>query len=175
MNFFLPFPQIRSQLFGDTLSIFGFKADIIRPFIERALRVHELPGTAVLGLPFVYAFVTILACIVLVLHFEYRFGGFIQRTLRAFLESFFAAVAAGAGAYVFLFIISPIIVPSTSVSIFLQGLTAGLFGILTAGLAYYGLGSRELAEVSASIRARIWRGAPEEGTLVSSAEEHSTL
>lgn len=161
-------------LFG-ALSIFVFKADIIRPLIERMLRVQELSGTAVLGLPFVYAFVTIVACICLVLHFEYRFGGFLHRTLRAVIESLFAAVAAGAGAYVFLFVISPFIVPSTSVSIFLQGFVAGIFGIVIATIAYYAAGSRELAEVVAASRARIWRGAPEEGTLVSSAEEHSTL
>lgn len=157
------------------LSIFVFKVDIVGPLIERMLRVEDLPGTAVLGLPFVYAFVTILACIVLVLHFEYRFGGFIHRTIRAVMESLFAAVAAGAGAYVLLFIISPIIVPSTSVSIFLQGFTAGIFGIIVASLAYFSLGSRELSEVVVSVRARIWRSAPEEGALVASAEEHNAL
>ena len=157
------------------LSIFVLKADIIRTFVERMLRVQELPGTAVLGLPFVYAAVTIVASIVMVLHFEYRFGGFIHRTLRACMEAFFAAIAAGSGAYVFLFVISPFIVPSTSVSIFIQGLTAGIFGIVIATLAYFAVGSRELAEVFASARVRIWRRAPEEGTLVASAEEHSTL
>lgn len=157
------------------ISIFVLKTDVIRSLVERLLRVQDLPGTAVLGLPFVYALVTIVGCIVLVLHFEYRFGGFIQRTLRAFVESLFAAIAAGAGAYVFLYLVSPFIVPSTSVSIFMQGFTAGIFGIIVATLAYFGMGSRELAEVFASARARIWRRLPEEGTLVASAEEHSTL
>jgi putative peptidoglycan lipid II flippase len=162
-------------LCSGAISIFVLKADIIRTVVERLLRVQELPGTAVLGLPFVYAFVTIIGCIVLILHFEHRFGGFIHRTLRAFMESLFAAIAAGAGAYVFLYIVSPFIVPSTSVSIFVQGFTAGVFGIIVAAIAYFGAGSRELAEVSASIRARIWRRVPEEGTLVASAEEHSAL
>jgi putative peptidoglycan lipid II flippase len=162
-------------LFMGALSIFVFKVDIVGPLIERMLRVQDLPGTAVLGLPFVYAFVTIIACITLVLHFEYRFGGFMHRTIRAVIESLFAAVSAGAGAYVFLFFISPFIVPSTSVSIFMQGFTAGVFGIIIAMFAYFAAGSQELREVFAASRARIWRRAPEEGTLVASAEEHSTL
>lgn len=176
---FVPFLVSMGMLAGTLamggLSIFVLKAGVIREVVERLLRVEELPGTAVLGLPFVYAFITILGCIVMIVHFEHRFGGFVARTRRVLAESLCAAIAAGAGAYVFLYLVSPFIVPSTSVSIFMQGFTAGVFGILIAMCAYFAAGSRELAEVFASARARIWRGAPEEGTLVASAEEHSTL
>ena len=75
----------------------------------------------------------------------------------------------------FLYFASTFIVPSTSVSIFVQGFSAGMFGIILAIIAYIGVDSRELAEVYASGKARIWRRVPEEGTLVASAEEHSTL
>jgi hypothetical protein len=57
----------------------------------------------------------------------------------------------------------------------MQGFTAGVFGIIIAMFAYFAAGSQELREVFAASRARIWRRAPEEGTLVASAEEHSTL
>ncbi len=173
--FFISFGMLIGTLLFGAASIFVFEADIVRDIVERLLRVQDLPGTAVLGLPFVYAVVTIIGCIVLTIHFEYRFGGFVSNTKRAFMEAVFAAIATGAGAYVFLYLVSPIIVPSTSLSIFLQGFSAGVFGIICAMLAYFGVGSRELAEVFASARARIWRGAPEEGTLVASAEEHSAL
>ncbi len=173
--FFVSFGMLVGTLVLGALSIFVLSADFIRTTVEKLLRVQELPGTAVLGLPFVYALMTIIGCAVTVTHFEHRFGGFVARIRRPFMEALFATIAAGAGAYVFLYLASPFLVASTSVSIFIQGFSAGLFGIVLAGLAYFGVGSRELAEVSASVRARIWRGAPEEATLVSSAEEHSTL
>ncbi len=173
--FLVSFGMLVGTLLFGALSIFVLKADFIRSTVEHWLRVEELPGTAVLGLPFVYAIMTIIGCVALVIHFESRFGGFTAKVRRAFGESIFAGLSAGAGAYVFLFIASPLFVASTSVSIFIQGFTAGLFGIIIAAFAYYAVESRELAEVFASARARIWRGAPEEGTLVASAEEHSTL
>lgn len=173
--FFVSLGMLIGTLVFGAASIFALKADIVRDVVERLLRVQDLPGTAVLGLPFVYAFVTILGCVVIIIHFEHRFGGFVRNTWRALMESLFAAVSAGAGAYVLLFLVSPLLTDSTSISIFIQGFSAGMFGILVATLAYFSVGSRELAEVFASARARIWRGAPEEGTLVSSAEEHGTL
>ncbi len=173
--FLVSFGMLVGTLVLGAASIFVLKADIVRDVVERLLRVQDLQGTAVLGLPFVYAFVTILGCVVMAVHFEQRFGGFMRNTRRALMESIFAAIAAGAGAYVFLYLVSDIIVPSTSVSIFLQGFTAGVFGIVIAMLAYMSVGSREMAEVFAAVRARIWRGARDEGTLVASAEEHSTL
>lgn len=176
---FVPFLVSLGMLVGTVflgaMSIFVLKTDIVGEVVERLLRVQDLPGTAVLGLPFVYAFVTIVGCIAMAIHFEHRFGGFVGRTGRTLVESLFAAIAGGSGAYAFLFLVSPFIVPSTSVSIFIQGFTAGMFGILITILAYYAVGSRELSEVFASVHARIWRGAPEEGTLVASAEEHGTL
>ncbi len=176
---FVPFLVSLGMLVGTLalggISIFVLKTDVVRTLVERLLRVQDLPGTAVLGLPFVYAFVTIIGCIAITVHFEHRFGGFIRNIRRSLFESLFAAVAAGSGAYVFLYVVSPFIVPSTSVSIFVQGFTAGSFGIIIAIVAYYGAASRELSEVYASARARIWRTATEEGTLVASAEEHGTL
>ncbi len=173
--FFISLGMLMGTLFFGAASIFVFEAEYVRSAIERLLRVQDLPGSAVLGLPFVYAFITIIGCVVLTVHFEHRFGGFMRKTRRAFVEALYASIAAGAGAYVFLYLVSEFIVPSTSLSIFLQGFTAGMFGILCAVFAYYGVGSTELSEVVASVRARIWRRAPEEGTLVASAEEHSAL
>jgi hypothetical protein len=137
--------------------------------------VEDLRGTLVLGLPFVYSLVTIVACIVLVVHFEHRFRGFLASLTRPLFEALLAALAAGAGAYVFLYYASSIVVPSTSASILLQGFSAGIFGIVLATLAYIAVDSREQREVFASVAARIWRRVPEEGTLVASAEEHGTL
>ncbi len=173
--FLVSFFMLVGTLLLGALSIFVLKADPVRDIVEQLLRVQDLTGTAVLGLPFVYALVTIVGCVILVLHFEHRFGGFIKKTQRALMEALFAAIATGAGSYLFLYLVSDIIVPSTSLSIFIQGFSAGVFGILIGMLAYISVGSKEMSEVFTSIRARIWRRATDEGTLVASAEEHSTL
>ncbi len=173
--FLVSFGVMAGTVILGSVSIFALQAEVVRHVVERALRVQDLQGTAVLGLPFVYAIVTIAGCIALMIHFEHRFRGFLGSLLRPFSEALLAALAAGCGTYLFLFFASSVVVPSTSVSIFLQGLSAGLFGILMAVIAYFATASVELREVFASIRARIWRGAAEEGNVVASAEEHGTL
>lgn len=173
--FFVAFGIMIGTLVLGAFSIFALKAELLRNIVERVLRVEDIQGTLVLGLPFVYAIVTILGCLFLVLHFEYRFAGFISRIVRPLGESFVAAFTAGCGAYVFLYAASSLTVSSTSLSIFIQGFAAGIFGIVCAALTYFAIASREYADVSVALRGRIWRTVSEEGTLVASAEERSTM
>jgi len=140
--------------------------------VERLMRVEDLSGSPVLALAFAYASVAILGTVALAVHFEYRFGNFLPKIVRALVESCIAAIGAAAGAYIFLGFASSFDVSSTALSIFGQGFAAGLCGIAVAMLAYFLLGNREYAEVYASIRGRLWRIAKqEEITLTTSAEE----
>ncbi|MCE9541339.1 hypothetical protein K8R03_02135 [Candidatus Kaiserbacteria bacterium] len=143
---------------------------------EHLLRVDDIPGSNVLILAFSYALSTILGAVVLALHFEKRFKGFLVQIAPAALESFLAAIAGGLGSYIFLSLASSFVVSSTTISIFVQGFAAGICGILVAGVAYYILGSREFTEVYVSLHARIWekRTPSAAVTVASSAEDLGT-
>jgi hypothetical protein len=144
--------------------------------VESLMRVENLPGSRVLGLAFSYAFATILGTIVLMFHFEHRFGGYFREIRRSILESVVAAIAAGLGAYIFLELASSFTVSSTVLSVLIQGGAAGICGLLLAALAYRLIGSREYQETYVSLHTRFWRKpalAATEVTLVASAESET--
>lgn len=139
--------------------------------ISALLRIEDVQGAHVVALGFSYALASIAGAIALALHFEYSFGGFFAQVRRAFLESCAAALLGGAGAYVALSLFSPLFPSTETLSVFLLGFLGGVSGIITAAFTYHLLGSREYKETLASVRARLWRRAEEEGvTLVTSAE-----
>ncbi|MEK7093641.1 MAG: lipid II flippase MurJ [Patescibacteria group bacterium] len=139
--------------------------------VSALLRIEDVQGARVVALSFSYALASIVGAIVLAIHFEYRFGGFFAQVRRAFLESCAAALLGGAGAYVALSLFSPLFPSTETLPVFLLGFLGGVSGIIATALTYYLLGSREYKETLASVRARLWRRAEEEGvTLVTSAE-----
>jgi putative peptidoglycan lipid II flippase len=140
--------------------------------VQVLLRVEDLPGSRVLALAFAYSIVSILGTIVLMLHFEHRFGGFFAQTWRAIVQSGVAAFAGAFGAYIALAFAGVFITTTTTASIFFLGLFGGVAGILTTAICYFLLGSREYAETFAAVHERLWRKTAQEGvTLVTSAEE----
>lgn len=142
-------------------------------FTQALLRVAGVPGSRVLTLAFAYAFVAILGAIVLTIHFERRFRGFIALVLPSWFESLAAALATGAVAYLSLTLAGPIGFASTTLSVFTRGFIAGVCGVTAGALVYALMGNREYRETAASIRGRLWREAvqPEDGALVVTAEE----
>lgn len=146
--------------------------DAMLSAVQALLRVEDIPGSSVLALAFSYAVVSVLGAIVLTIHFEHRFRGFLAQIWRAIVDSILAASLGALGAYVALAMGGLFITTDTSVSIFLLGFIGGVVGIVAASLTYYALGSREYAETFASVRGRLWRRVKAEGvTLVASAEE----
>ncbi len=153
-------------------SIQALAFERLRHVMEVLLRVEDIPGSIVLGLAFAFAAVTILSSIIMLIHFEYRFRGFFGQIWRAIWQGALAALAAGAGSYIFLGFSSALGQGSTALSLLAQGLAAGFFGIFVGCFMYFLLRSQEYAEVWASMQARLWRVAPkEEVTLAASAEE----
>ena len=158
------------------LSLHALNNDAVLDWVQRVLRVEELQGSSVIALAFAYAVVQIIGAVVLTIHFEYRFGGFFVQIRRSIFESTFAGIAGGVGAYIAITIVGFSITTTTTLSIFLLGLTGGVCGILVAMIAYYALGSREYAETFTAVRARLWRRATIEGvTIVASAEEQGAI
>lgn len=159
-----------------TLSLAVWILDLFRdPAVMHAfgslMRVEDIAGAQVLALALAYALSAIVGTIILAIHFERQFGGFFSQTSRAFSESWAAALLGGAGAYVALALVGPFFPSTETLSVFTQGLIGGVCGLSVAALTYHLLGSQEYKETFASIRAKLWRRAEEEGvTLVTSAE-----
>lgn len=142
------------------------------PTIESWLRVEGLEGSAVLGLAFAYAIASILSTIVLAVHFELRFRGFFARIYRTFFEGVLASIGIACSTYIVLTLMGPYFDPTATISVFIVGLIGGIAGLLVGAIVYFLLGSREFAETTASLAARIWRKPAQEGvTIVTSAEE----
>lgn len=126
-------------------------------FLEALLRVEGVPGSAVLVLALAYATSSVVGVLVLVLYFESCFGNFFSETRRVWWQGLSAAFAAGVLAYLTLHAIGDIELGSTSGSVLLKGVAAGLSGCGAAAFVYYLLGSREFSENVATLRRRIWR------------------
>lgn len=148
---------------GTALSTVGLGAVLIGVFQNRfiselaqgLLRVVDVPGSTVLALAFASASVSIIGSLVLIVHFERRFSGFLSRVWRAWAQSAVAAFLAGCATYGVLVAIGPITLASTTLSVFTRGFVAGTFGIIVAGLVYALLRSREFAEIAEVIRGRL--------------------
>ena len=125
--------------------------------LQDLMRVQGLSGSAVLALPLAYAIASIAGLIILVIHFEWRWGGFFARIRRSLLHAAAAALSAGLAAYLALTLVGPLTLSSTLASVFLRGLFGGLVGIAAAMAVYALLKNREYAETVSAIRARLWR------------------
>lgn len=151
-----------------------FQNELISKLAQGLLRVVDVPGSTVLALAFASTSISILGSLVLIVHFERRFSGFLALVWRAWAQSAAAALLAGCATYAVLVAIGPITLASTTLSVFTRGFVAGTFGIIVAGLTYAILGSREFAEITEVIRGRV-RGVsvPIPQSVVVSSEESS--
>ncbi|MBV9159780.1 MAG: hypothetical protein JO019_04255 [Candidatus Kaiserbacteria bacterium] len=138
------------------------------------LRVQGITGSNVLVLSASYSIASILGTLVLIAHFEFRFGGYMKQIARAALQGALAAAATGVAAYVFLDLASSFVVSSTALSLFIQGAAAGVCGILVGASTYRLLGSREFSETYASLHGRLARRRTAAVTVASSAEDPGT-
>lgn len=154
-------------------SVGALNIPFIRRFSEESLRVAGVPGSEVLALAFAFAIASILGVLFLIVHFEYRFRGFLRRVTLSWLQALAASIAAGIAAYMTLHIIGPITLSSTLLTVFTRGFTAGVVGICTAALMYAMLGTREYQETLATIKARVYgkRAAPLAPDVVTATEE----
>jgi len=126
-----------------------------RYFISSLMKVEDLPGTVVLMLPLGYSVGTIINGLVHWIGFEKDFGGFSKEVNRTLFESVSASVILGYVSHLGLLFFEPIFNTNTVLGIFLQGLCAGLLGIVAGLIVLYFLKSRELIEALYSIKARL--------------------
>lgn len=126
-------------------------------FFEKLLKIESLPGSLVVVLPLAYLTGTLINCALLWNAFERQFTAFSDRLWRVIFHSFSASVIMGFVTYWGLVFLEPLGKEQTTFGVFLQGLGAGLIGIVAWVLIMILLGNREFSAVIQTLRSRIWK------------------
>ena len=134
-------------------------------FIQSLLRVNDVPGTDMLMLALGYALGSIVECIFAYSICVYEMKIPQMRIARLTFESFSSSVIGGFVAYWVLNTVGTLTSTSVTISIFIQGLLAGILGIVVSGTILWMLQNRELRETVQSLRRR-FRDVPQATTAV---------
>lgn len=138
------------------VKIFYYFEDF-RYFVDALLKVQDVPGTVVLMLPLGYSIGTIINGIIHWIGFEKDFKGFSKGVNRTLFQAAGASVILGFVTNLYLNVFVNIFNTNTFFGIFLQGLCAGIIGIIAGICILILLKSRELLEFSNSIRSKFWK------------------
>lgn len=137
-------------------------------FLESLLRVSDLSGTAILALPLAYSIAIILNAVLLWKKFDRDILLYSKPLLNTMFQSFSASIIMGFATYFFLNLGGLVFDLNTFFGIFLQGLFAGILGIIVLILVLKLLKSPELEETWSALHKKIWRAkavAPEPSEL----------
>lgn len=129
-------------------------------FLEVLLKVESLPGTLVIILPLAYVTGAIVNCILLWSAFERNFHSFADKLWQVMFHSLGAACIMGFVAYWGLVLLEPLAAQETVIGVFLQGLGAGILGIIAWMVTLVLLKNKELDAVLQTIRMRVWKVKP---------------
>ena len=142
----------------------------MRSFIESILRVSDVPGTTVLMLSFGYAMGSIAEFFVAYYFFLKDFSIPGGRLGTLVFQSFAASIIGGGVVYLFLNLTGVAGQVTTTLLLVLQGVAAGMLGLVASVLVLLMLKNIELKEAVAALRHRITRSTlpPLEATDVSS-------
>jgi len=133
--------------------------DTFKFFINFLLRVDDVPGTEVLMLPLAYTLGLFINLYLHWSHFARKFG-FLSLRDRVVRHSFFSAVLSGFVAYEALNFFDKLVDINTLPGIFLQGLLAGILGILSGFFLLVILKNEELRAIISALRGRFWSVRP---------------
>ncbi len=123
--------------------------------ISSVFRLQDVNGTEVLLLALAFVIGTLLEAALLLIFAAVQFGLRSYSLARQFFEATLAAFVAGISAYIALIFVVDGINQETFIGIMLQGLVAGIFGVVGALVTYFALGSGELSEIYRSFRSRL--------------------
>lgn len=134
--------------------------DSFREFISEIFRVGDLLHTEVLALPLAFSLGSLLNLFLLSALFKRDFKEDYISLRRTLAESFGAALLAGFVAYQGLRVFDNIYDLTTVVGVFLQGLLAGILGIIAAVFFLFFIKNKELGEVRGVATSRLWAKPP---------------
>lgn len=126
-------------------------------FVGSLLRVEGLAGASVLMLALAYSVGMLLNTFLLVYFFRRRFGKFLSPVKDTLMHGSFSALIAGLVAYEFLEILGLYLNLNTFMGIFLQGLVAGVAGLLTWWLILELMGNEEIKDVRTALHRKFWK------------------
>ena len=125
--------------------------------INSLFRLGGVVGAEVLILASVYSLGAVIETVLLMVMAARHFGIKWHKAARTAGEGLLAALVAGGSAYLTLLFVVDGINQETFIGILLQGLVAGVLGILGGVSTYAALGSKELREMYTSLRSRIFK------------------
>ncbi len=131
--------------------------ETFRYFIENILKVNNIEGTSILMLPLAYSLGTIINFLLLWYFIKKDFMHKKDFILESFLQSLTASFALGIVTYFALNAFSPIFGTETFFGIFLQGLLAGICGILACALVFYIFKNEEFITLIKTLRTKFWK------------------
>jgi putative peptidoglycan lipid II flippase len=136
-------------------------APFVGYFLESLLRISDVGSTSVVVIAGAYSFGLIVNAAIFWFLFRRDFGGHIPPAVtRTFWQSAAAAILGGAAAYFALRLLEPYFDLSVAYQVFLEGLVAGVAGILLWVATLKLLGNTELSELFATLHGRFWKVAP---------------
>ena len=138
-------------------SAFFTSQPVVRYFLESLLRVSDLVGTEMLILPLSYSLGTIASAFVFWIIYGRDFQKFGLPVTRTFWQSFAASIFMGAASYLLLNVFDTVFDLHTTLGIFLQGLCAGLGGMIVGIFILYLLDNTEIREIWKTLHQRIWK------------------
>lgn len=126
-------------------------------FIEDLLKVNGQVGTSVLVLGLAFSIGTLVNTVLHWWTYEKNYPGFSKPVLSTLFHSFAASIIMGYVAFLSLRVFS-LVFPLTKVwGLFLQGLCAGLTGIVVLVIVLKLLNNKELADVISTLHKKIWK------------------
>jgi len=132
-------------------------SEIFKNALEFIFRVEGVNGTEILMLPLAFSLGTLFNLFALYLLFSYDFNSASHKINKTLVHSSIASVALGIVSYILLKTMPLFFVINTLPLIFLQGLLAGIGGIITAFFVLKLFKSRELFEISRSFKQKFWK------------------
>lgn len=126
-------------------------------FIERLMRVENIPGSIVLMLPLAYTIGQLVNVILLWMLFDKQFKTFSDTLWRPMIHSLGASLVMGYVSFIFLQILDDIFNLNKFWGIFSQGLIAGIFGIAAGCLVLILLDNHEIKIVWQTLHRKIWK------------------
>jgi peptidoglycan biosynthesis protein MviN/MurJ (putative lipid II flippase) len=126
-------------------------------FVESLFKVSGIPGTEVLMLPLGFSFGILINLIIYWVVFSREFKGFSLTVHKTWLHVFSSSIIMGFVTYLFLDIFDSIFNIKTLFGIFMQGLSSGIIGIVTAVATLFILKNQELGEVWSALHKKIWK------------------
>jgi len=129
-----------------------------RDFLEALTRTTDVGSTTILMLPLAYAISSVLTAALLLVSFAYDFRSrvMLKTLLNSLLQSIVGAFAIGLASYMALQFFSILMSADTILNVLLQGVFAGVLGVIAGIISLRLMGSRELDTVWMVLHHKFW-------------------